>query len=268
MRFTAACVQIQGSSDIERNLKTTRRLICEAADLGASLVVTPEATNFLGPHSRKLEIAEKIDGKTPEMFAELARERSIHLMVGSFVERGDDRRVYNTSLLFGPDGELIAHYRKLHLFDVAVPNGVTFHESETTIPGDEVVVADTALGKIGMTICYDLRFGELYRALVEKGAEIITVPSAFTLMTGKDHWSVLLRARAIESQAWVIAPGQWGEHDDEGLRRSYGHSLIVDPWGVVTAQCGDREGICLSPVDLEVGRRLRQNMPVGQHRRL
>ena len=163
---------------------------------------------------------------------------------------------------------MIAKYQKIHLFDVSVPGGVTFKESDTCIPGSDVVVAETSLGKIGMTICYDLRFPELYAKLVEAGAEIITVPSAFTMATGKDHWSVLLRARAIETQSWVIAPGQCGEHDDNGLRHSYGHSIISNPWGTVVAECGDDEGIALAEIDLDKMRNIRSKMPVGSHRRV
>ena len=266
--FLAACVQLNGSSNIERNLTRAEALIRRAAGHGAQLIVTPEATTFLGPHSRKLELAEEVDGPTHQIFSRLAAELKIHLLIGSVVEIGDDKKVYNTSILFGPDGTLIAKYQKIHLFDVSVPGGVTFKESDTCIPGSDVVVAETSLGKIGMTICYDLRFPELYAALVDAGAEIITVPSAFTMATGKDHWSILLRSRAIETQSWIIAPGQCGEHDDKGLRHSYGHSLIASPWGTVVAECGDDEGIALAEIDLEKAREIRSKMPVGSHRRI
>ena len=266
--FLAACIQLNGSSNIERNLSRAEQLIRKAASHGAELIVTPEATTFLGPHSRKLELVEEVDGPTNQIFSKLAKELGVHLLIGSVVEKGDEEKVYNTSVLFGPDGTLIAKYQKIHLFDVSVPGGVTFKESDTCIPGSDVVVAETSLGKIGMTICYDLRFPELYAKLIEAGAEIITVPSAFTMATGKDHWSVLLRARAIETQSWVIAPGQCGEHDDNGLRHSYGHSIISNPWGTVVAECGDDEGIALAEIDLDKMRKIRSKMPVGSHRRV
>jgi nitrilase len=156
----------------------------------------------------------------------------------------------------------------MHLFDVEVPGGVSFRESDTCAPGDRVVVAETALGTVGMSICYDLRFPELFRAQADQGATLFTVPSAFTLMTGKDHWHALLRARAIENQGYVLAPGQWGEHDDAGLRRSYGHSVIIDPWGIVIAECSDGEGICLAVIDPAKVAEVRKAIPMRSHRRV
>lgn len=268
--FLAACVQLQGSSDVARNLSRTEELVRRAAAAGAKLVATPEATTYLGPHGRKVELAEAVDGPTHRGLGALAAELGIHLLIGSGAERAPSEtdRCHNTSLLFGPDGQLIEHYRKIHLFDVDVTDGVRFKESATCAPGDRVVVADTALGRIGMTICYDLRFPELFRQLVDQGADLITVPSAFTLMTGKDHWHVLLRARAIETQCWVLAPGQWGAHDDDGLRRSYGHSVIIDPWGTVVAECGDGEGLCIAEIDLERSAAIRRDIPLREHRRV
>ena len=269
--FLAACVQLNGTSDIEKNLATTERLVRQAAEKGAVLVATPENTPFLGPHQKKVELAETLDGPTNQRLAALANELDIHLLVGSSAEiaRGEEgQRCFNTSLLFGPDGGLLAHYRKLHLFDVDVSDEVRFQESATIVPGDDVVVADTALGKIGLSICYDLRFPELYRAQVDKGAEILTVPSAFTHLTGQFHWHTLLRARAIECQAFVLAPGQTGHHDDRGLRHSYGHSLIIDPWGRVTAELPEKEGICMAEIDIDRVRSVRKSMPVQTHRRL
>jgi predicted amidohydrolase len=159
-------------------------------------------------------------------------------------------------------------YRKIHLFDVDVPGGLTINESDTVAPGETVVVADTALGRIGMSICYDLRFPELYRALVDKGADVLAVPSAFTLTTGKDHWHCLLRARAIETQCWLLAPAQWGTHDEEGKRQSYGHSLIVDPWGTVVADKGHGVGLAFAEIDFERTAAVRQSIPLRNHRRL
>jgi predicted amidohydrolase len=265
-----AAVQINGSSDIERNLRTTEALVREAASCGATFVATPEATTYLGPHDQKISLAEPINGPTNGRLAELARTLGITLLVGSVAEKLDENRAYNTSVLFGPDGTLLATYRKMHLFDVdlAAAGGVTFKESDTTGRGESLVVADTPVGKLGMSICFDLRFPEMYRALCQQGATILAVPSAFTMMTGKDHWHTLLRARAIENQAWVIAPGQWGSHDDKGLRLSYGHSLIIDPWGTVVAECGDGEGFCVAKIDPSRLDRIRRQIPMDGNRRL
>ena len=265
-----AAIQINGSSDIERNLSTTEVLVRKAARAGAKFIATPEATTYLGPHDRKIKLAEPVDGPTHQRLANLAAECEVTLLVGSVAERCDDTKAYNTSLLFGPDGQRIASYRKMHLFDVDLSEsgGVCFKESDTTGRGAELVVANTDVGKVGLSICFDLRFPEMYRALCDQGAQILAVPSAFTLMTGKDHWHTLLRARAIENQAWVIAPGQWGPHDDQGLRMSYGHSLIVDPWGTVVAECGDGEGFCMAEVDLSRSDRIRSQIPMGSNRRL
>ena len=249
-------------------ISSTERWVRAAAAAGAEFIATPEATTYLGPHDRKIQLAETLDGPTHQRLAGLARELRVTLLVGSVAERLDDTKAYNTSLLFGPDGALIAHYRKMHLFDVdlAASGGVRFKESDTTGRGTELVVADTSVGRLGMSICFDLRFPEVYRALCDRGATLLAVPSAFTLMTGKDHWHTLLRARAIENQAWVIAPGQWGPHDDDGLRMSYGHSLIVDPWGTVVAECGDGEGYCLAEMDITRANRIRDQIPMNTNR--
>ena len=267
MSFLAACVQLQGSSDVARNARTTEALIRKAASRGAELVCTPEATDYLGPHQDKVKLAECIDGPRAQAWAALAKELQITLLIGSFAEDTGTQRPANTSLLFGPQGELLAHYRKVHLFDVDVPGGVRFLESKTTTPGVDLVNVASPAGQIGLSICYDLRFPGLYQALAKRGAQLLTVPSAFTLMTGKDHWHALLRARAIENQCYVLAPGQWGHHDDEGLRESYGRSCIIDPWGQVLAECPDGEGICVAEIDLEAQSALRARMPVLEHRR-
>lgn len=266
--FLAAAVQMNATSDAARNLDQAEGLIRRAAAAGARLVVTPENTNLLGPHADKVRAAEALDGPTISRLAATAAATGVHLVVGSFNERGDDRRCFNTSVLIGPDGRLIASYRKIHLFDVDVNEDVRFLESDTVIPGDTPVVAETELGRIGLSICYDLRFPELYRRLVEMGAEILTIPAAFTLGTGKDHWEVLVRARAIEAQSYVIAAGQVGRHDDGGLRQSWGHSLIVDPWGAVVGQASDGPGVALATVDLAYVREVRRGIPLARHRRL
>lgn len=270
--YVAACLQLRTGADLPQNLERVEALAERAASTGAALVATPENTTFLGPAAQKVAIAEPIDGRTHQRLAKLARLLRVHLLIGSVAERcelpGLENRTYNTSLLFDPTGALLARYRKLHLFDIDIPGGPTFKESAHIAGGDEVVVVPTPLGVLGLSICYDLRFPELYRKLVDAGAEVLTVPSAFTLHTGRDHWHPLLRARAIECQAYVLAPAQEGRHDDQGIRHSYGHSLIVDPWGTVVAECADGEGFCLAEIDLERVRRVRRAMPVGAHRRV
>jgi predicted amidohydrolase len=266
--FAAAAVQLTSTSDEAANWAAARTLIERAAGYGARLVATPENTNFLGPHDEKVRRAEPLDGPTPRRFAGLARDLGIYLLLGSFNERSEEAgRCYNTSVLFGPDGAILATYRKIHLFDVDIPGGVSFAESATCKPGESIVVVETPLGRLGLSICYDLRFPELYRELVERGAELIAIPSAFTLATGKDHWEPLLRARAIETQAFVLAPAQVGRHDDGGLRESYGHATIVDPWGAPLAVAGDGPGLALAEIDLERVRRVRQAIPLAHHRR-
>jgi predicted amidohydrolase len=302
--FVAAAVQLTSTSDETANWEAARGLIERAAASGARLVATPENTNYLGPHDEKVRRAEPLDGATVGRFAELARRLGIHLLLGSFNERSDEpARCYNTSVLLGPAGEVLASYRKLHLFDVDIPGGVRFAESATCKPGPlgaltastappagaappaaaaaptaetgatdrppaGRVGAATPLGRIGLTICYDLRFGELYRRLADLGADILAVPSAFTLATGKDHWEPLLRARAIENQCYVLAPAQHGRHDDGGLRESYGHAMIVDPWGLPVAVASDGPGLALAEIDLERVAAVRRAIPVRRHRRL
>ena len=273
--FLAACVQMSSDTHVEANLQRAEGYIRRAAHHGASLIVTPENTALLGPQFHKVELAEPLHGQTASFFSALADELNIHLLIGSIAEQKfdqngklDTQRCYNTSILFGPNGDLIAHYRKIHLFDVDVPGGLTINESDSICPGDDLVVAETDLGRIGLSICYDLRFPEMYRALVDQGAELLAVPSAFTLTTGKDHWHTLLRARAIECQSWVLAPGQWGQHDAKGMRQSYGHSVIIDPWGHVVADKGHGEGICYAEVDLDRVKKVRQSIPLSKHRRI
>ena len=273
--WLAAVVQLTSTSDGEASCRAAEELIRKAAARGAALVATPENTNYLGPHDEKVRRAEPLVtadgalGPTCARFAALARELRIHLLLGSFNEASPEPgRCYNTSVLFGPGGEVLGSYRKIHLFDVAVPPDVIFQESATVVPGEAPVVVATPLGRIGLSICYDLRFPELYRALVGAGAEVLAVPSAFTATTGKDHWEPLLRARAIENQCWLLAPAQHGHHDDGGLRQSWGHSLIADPWGHVVARASDGPGIALAEVDLGRLAAVRQRLPALTHRRL
>jgi predicted amidohydrolase len=267
--FLAAVIQLNCTSDEAANWESARSLIERAAGYGARLVATPENTNYLGPHEEKVRRAEPLEGPTVTRFADLARRLGVWLLLGSYNEKSDEpSRCYNTSVLFSPEGTIVATYRKIHLFDVDVPGGVRFAESATCKPGEEIVVAGTELGKLGLSICYDLRFAELYRKMTDQGAQILTVPAAFTLVTGKDHWEPLMRARAIENQCYVLAPAQHGEHDDAGLKASYGHAMIVDPWGLVVARASDGPGIALAEIDLERAARIRRAIPVAQHRRI
>ena len=267
--FLAACIQLRTTESIEENWDKTVRLVRRAASHGARLIATPENTLFLGPQFHKIELAQPLDGEWRQRFSQLARETGVYLLVGSMAELIEDEattRCYNTSLFFSPTGVLLAHYRKIHLFDVSIPGGISIRESDSIRAGTDIVVVPTELGTIGLSICYDLRFPSLYRRMIEQGAQILMVPSAFTLMTGKDHWHALLRARAIDNQCFVIAPGQWGTHDTQGKRRSYGHSLIVDPWGAVLSDCGAGEGIGFAEIDLEYLQEVRQSIPVSNHR--
>ncbi|MSQ02770.1 MAG: carbon-nitrogen hydrolase family protein [Myxococcales bacterium] len=262
-----ACVQLRSGPDIAANLARVDHWVGQAAAGGAILVATPENTTLLTSPERKVALAEPLDGPTHRALAAVARRHGVWLLVGSVAEAcaTDPSRCHNTSVLYDRAGTLVAYYRKLHLFDIDLADGTHFRESGHVAPGAEVVVADTPVGRLGLTICYDLRFPELYRRLVDAGAELISVPSAFTLTTGRDHWHALLRARAIETQAYVLAPGQEGPHGPG--RHSYGHSLIVDPWGTVLADCVDGEGVVFGEVDRDRVAAVRRGMPVGEHRR-
>jgi deaminated glutathione amidase len=265
----AAAIQLNSTGDKARNVETAERLVQAAAAEGAELVVLPEKWNLLGDSATLREGAEPLDGPTISAARSWARELGIHLVAGSIAERSDDpQKSFNTSTLIGPDGELEARYRKIHMFDVDV-GGVAYRESEHEEPGEEIVTA--GLGgalegvTLGMSVCYDLRFPELYRILAVRGARVITVPSAFTLETGKDHWDVLLRARAIENQAFVVAPNQIGEAPPH--YRSYGRSAILDPWGVVLAQAPDEQCFIAADLDLALQDRVRSALPSLANRR-
>lgn len=262
-----ACLQMCSTTDTEANLAQLENLAERAARMGACLIASPENTPFLGPQAERVRRAEPLDGPIGTRLAGLARRLGVHLLIGSVAEVGPDpERNYNTSILYGPDGARVAVYRKIHRFDVELPH-VKFLESATVAGGDRAVVAPSPLGGIGMTVCYDVRFPALYQRLVDLGARILTVPSAFTVPTGQAHWHALLRARAIESQCFVMAPAQEGVHDPDGVRRSFGHSLIVDPWGVILAECGEGPGIAVAEIDLAQIGLLRRAMPVETHRR-
>ena len=262
----AAAVQLQSTPDRDRNLEAADRLTRAAAAAGAELVVLPEKWPALGTPEQTIAAAEPFDGPVSEWARAIARELGIDLVAGSFSERVEgDERGRNTSIHVGPDGELRASYRKIHMFDVEV-GGRVYKESEHEAPGDEIVVSETSGGTgLGLSICYDVRFPELYRILAVRGAEIVAVPAAFTFATTRDHWEILLRARAIEGQAFVVAANQIGEHAP-GIR-SGGRSMIVDPWGVVLATAPDTETFAVAELDLERQREIRRTLPSLANRR-
>jgi deaminated glutathione amidase len=266
MHLRAAAVQLNSTEDPDRNLATADRLVRAAAGRGAELVVLPEKWNVLGTPEQMVAGAQALDGPAISWARAVARELGIDLVAGSIVERVDGReKTSNTSVHVGPDGELCAVYRKLHMFDVEV-DGVVYAESANEQPGEEIVVSALSDGlRLGMSICYDVRFPELYRLLVTRGSEVITVPAAFTLATTRDHWEVLVRARAIENQCFVVAANQIGTHPPGN--RSGGRSLIVDPWGLVLATAPDTETAIVADLDFEVLRDVRRRIPALAHRR-
>jgi deaminated glutathione amidase len=265
-----AAVQLQSQDDVARNLAECARLVESAARTGAKLVVLPENFAYFGADEGKRQLAEPLaepGGAIQQALSEMARKRGIFLVAGGFPEASADvTRPFNTALAFGPDGVRLGAYRKIHLFDVALQDGTVLAESSGTTPGESLVTFDIGRFRIGLSICYDLRFPELYRGLVSLGANVLLVPAAFTVHTGKDHWHTLLRARAIESQAYVIAAAQWGKHPRG--RTTYGHSLVVDPWGSVIAEASDRVGVVSASLDLQYLEQVRAAVPCLEHRRL
>jgi deaminated glutathione amidase len=261
-----AAVQLNATEDVDRNLETADRLTRRAASQGARLIVLPEKWNVLGRSEVMEQQAQTLDGQAATWAKQTARELQIDLIAGSFVERREGQeKTSNTSLHIGPDGTIQAEYRKMHMFDVEV-EGTVYAESAREQAGDEVVTTTLADGRtLGMTICYDVRFPELYRALSGRGAEILTVPAAFTLATTRDHWEVLLRARAIENQCFVIAPNQIGAHPPGN--RSGGRSTIIDPWGIALATAADGETAIVAELDFTKLEDVRKRLPALTHRR-
>jgi predicted amidohydrolase len=252
-------------ADVAANHAAADRLVRQAVAEGARLIVLPETWNFMGGPSQVLAGAETLSGPSLELARTWARTFGITVVAGSIGERVPGReRVRNTSAVIGPAGEISAIYRKLHLFDVDI-GGRSYRESDTTEPGEEICVAEVGPLRLGMSVCYDLRFPELYRRLVELGATAVAVPSAFTARTGRDHWEVLLRARAIEDQVFVLAADQTGGHPDGS--ESYGHSMILGPWGEVLAAAPAGEGIAVADLDLAELARVRAALPALTHRR-
>jgi predicted amidohydrolase len=264
-----AMCQMSSGDDVEANRAEAEALVVAAAQGAADLAALPEVFAYRGPTSRHRDIAEVVPGPTSELLSSLARHHGMWILGGSIVER-DGARLFNTSLLFDRSGEQVARYRKIHLFDVDLPGVAPVRESETFAGGDEVVTAETEFGRVGLSICYDLRFPELYRALVARGSEVLFVPSNFQRTTGVAHWEVLLRARAIENQAFVVAPAQWGAWGDPAkARRAFGHSLAADPWGRVLVRAAEEgTGVAFAELDFNELRRVRSVLPALAHRRL
>jgi predicted amidohydrolase len=267
VRILAAVVQMTSTSEAEKNLEKATALVEEAASRGARFVSLPENFAYLRSEGARIEEPQDLDGPWVRRMAALAEKHRITLLLGSLPEkRAEDKRVFNTSVLLGPSGKTIATYRKIHLFDIGLPGHELLQESKAVAPGAEPVVAKTEFGLLGLSICYDLRFPELYRSLTAAGARVLAVPSAFTERTGKAHWEVLLRARAIENLAFVVAAAQTGVHAPG--RTSHGHALIVDPWGTILAQVGDEEGVAVAELDFDLQDRVRRELPALQHARL
>jgi deaminated glutathione amidase len=261
-----AAVQMCGGADKQANVARALALIERAANQGARLVVLPETWSYMGASEGVSEAAEPIPGPTIERLADAARKHGLYLHCGSIHERvAGEPRAFNTTAVLGPDGDLLGVYRKVHLFDVSIGEQVLSQESATIAPGDEVVVVDLDGLRLGLTICYDLRYPELYRLLALEGADLIAVPAAFHQHTGRDHWEVLLRARAIENQVFVLAANAHGAHPSGWL--SYGRSMVVDPWGMVLATAPDGEGIIVAECDLTAMQRIRRELPSLANRR-
>lgn len=267
----SALIQLCATSDVSANLRCAEQQINSAATAGAAVIALPEAFAFIGPDVLKRSILEPLDDPTAQTpildwCRDMARQHRIDLIVGGFHEASDDpARSYNTCLHVNPRGELTARYRKIHLFDVELADGTILQESSRTLPGNTLATTELAFGTLGLSICYDLRFPYLYQQLVDLGATVLVVPSAFTATTGAAHWHTLLQARAIETQCYVLAPAQHGQHNEQ--RRSYGHSVIIDPWGKVIAELAEGDGFVIAEIDPSVVTEIRNQLPSLRHRR-
>jgi predicted amidohydrolase len=267
MTFRVSCVQLRSSDDVEENIRISSDFIREAKGQGAVFIATPENTTLMAPDGgAKLErsFPEERDPALPR-FCALAEELGVWLLIGSLAIKVSEKKTANRSFLIDPKGRIAARYDKIFLFDVDLPSGETYRESNTVAGGSRAVVADLPWGRLGLSICYDLRFPQLYRKLAQAGASVLAVPSAFTETTGKAHWHVLLRARAIENGAFVIAPAQGGAHANG--RKTYGHSLIVAPWGEILAERDTEPGVIVADIDLDAAKTARERVPSLRHDR-
>jgi deaminated glutathione amidase len=264
--YLAAAIQMTSSPDLHKNLVQAEELIELAVRRGAELVSLPENFSFLGEEEDKLKLAESIAQESEKFLKTVAQRFQVTVLGGGFPVPAGNGKVYNTALLIDPSGQELSRYEKVHLFDVDVPDGNTYRESRTVVAGMRVppVHPSKEFGNLGLSVCYDVRFPELYRHLAQMGAEILFVPAAFTAYTGKDHWQVLLQARAIENTCYVIAPAQTGQH--YALRYTHGHAMIVDPWGAVLADAGDKPGVAIAAIEPTRLEQVRRQMPSLQHR--
>ena len=262
-----SCIQLTSSANMADNIAKIGDMVAQAASSGAQLIATPENSFLMAEPKSSPELYTQSQHPAVKAAAEMARNNKVWLLIGSVAILPDAhaQKTYNRSLLFNPDGKIVAHYDKIHLFDVEVGDGQTYRESAKMLAGNQAVIAETPFANLGMSICYDLRFPQLYRKLAKAGANIIAVPAAFTQKTGEAHWHILLQARAIETGCFIIAPAQTGTH--AGGRQTYGHSLIIDPWGRILADAGTEEGIITAEIDLTEVEKTRKNLPSLQHDR-
>ena len=263
--YTVALVQMDTQNDKGENVRKACAFIDEAAERGAKLICFPEVMNLIGRNVGEGGGREPIPGYTTERLCEKAKEHGVYIQGGSVTEALEgEKRSANTSVLISPQGTILASYRKMHMFDITLADGTPFRESDRVKPGDAVVTAETELGVFGLSVCYDVRFPELYRLMALRGAQVIFVPASFTMPTGKDHWEVLLRARAIENGCYIVAAGQIGT---KPAYAAYGNSLVADPWGTVVARARDEEGLVFAEIDLDYLERVRRQIPSLENRR-
>ncbi len=264
--YIAAALQLTSLPDLQKNLAEIEELIDLAVRQGAELISLPENFSFMGEEEEKLAKADEIAEKTEAFIKTVAQRFQVTILAGGFPVPTGQGRVYNTALLVDSNGQELARYQKVHLFDVNLPDGNTYRESSTVHPGQTLpkIYNSEAFGRLGLSVCYDVRFPELYRHLAQQGAEVLLVPAAFTAYTGKDHWEVLLRARAIENTCYVIAPAQTGCH--YGRRHTHGHAMIIDPWGVILDDVGDKPGVAVTEINPSRLEQVRVQMPSLKHR--
>jgi len=261
-RLIIAAVQMDSQADKQKNLAVAAGFVEEAVSKGAKFIAMPENLNYVG--DEYVENAEPVPGSTTKFFSELAIKHGVWIHCGSIPELDGSDIPYNTSVIISPKGDIIAKYRKLHMFDVEIEDGPSYKESANNLPGDEIVLADTELAMFGMSICYDIRFSEIYRLMALNGAQIILAPANFTMNTGKDHWEPILRTRAIENACFVVAPGQIGI---KPKLQAYGKTMIIDPWGNVIAQASDQPSVIVAEIDLGLINNVRKQIPALKNRR-